>query len=272
MASLFRPALDLMAQYAAYHRDRRNIATHFIGIPLIVFAISVLLARAEFDIAGTPMNAAIVLWGVTALWYLTRGNLVLGAAVTFATGVLMALGQPLGAGTTAAWLTWGIGAFVVGWVLQFIGHYYEGRKPAFVDDLIGLLVGPMFVTGEVLFALGHGIVGAGLAVDQRDLAEPLVGLDVGQQRLAAVRLQGAHPQRAGNDAAQAVGIVAPAEQRLARRELQRPSAVDQRLLQRIGAGGEPRVGGQGRAQVRERGDGLQHQVCVKSPMGGVSAF
>jgi uncharacterized membrane protein YGL010W len=26
-------------------------------------------------------------------------------------------------------------------VIQFIGHWYEGRKPAFVDDLIGLLVG-----------------------------------------------------------------------------------------------------------------------------------
>ncbi|MFX7973054.1 Mpo1-like protein, partial [Acinetobacter baumannii] len=60
MASLFRPALDLMAQYAAYHRDRRNIATHFIGIPLIVFAISALLARVEFTLAAQPMNLAIL--------------------------------------------------------------------------------------------------------------------------------------------------------------------------------------------------------------------
>ena len=47
-----------------------------------------------------------------------------------------------------------MGFFVVGWVIQFIGHYYEGRKPAFVDDLVGLLVGPMFVIAEALFALG----------------------------------------------------------------------------------------------------------------------
>ena len=39
-------------------------------------------------------------------------------------------------------------------MIQFVGHYYEGRKPAFVDDLAGLLVGPMFVTAEVVFALG----------------------------------------------------------------------------------------------------------------------
>lgn len=42
----------------------------------------------------------------------------------------------------------------MGWVFQFVGHYYEGKKPAFVDDLVGLLVGPMFVVGEALFALG----------------------------------------------------------------------------------------------------------------------
>lgn len=156
MASLFRPALDLMAQYAAYHRDRRNIATHFVGIPLIVFAISVLMSRAEFTLGDTPMNVAIVLWGLTALWYLTRGNLVLGAATAIANGVLTALAMPAAQGSTATWLAIGVGSFVVGWVFQFVGHYYEGRKPAFVDDLVGLLVGPMFVVGEGMFMLGWG--------------------------------------------------------------------------------------------------------------------
>jgi uncharacterized membrane protein YGL010W len=157
MASLFRSALDLMAQYAAYHRDRRNIVTHFIGIPLIVFAISALLARAEFTLAGSPMNAAIVLWALSALWYLTRGNLALGIATALANGLLTALAMTAVHGaSTAGWLAIGLGSFIVGWVFQFIGHYYEGRKPAFVDDLVGLLVGPMFVVGEALFMLGWG--------------------------------------------------------------------------------------------------------------------
>ena len=147
MASLFRPALDLMAQYAAYHRDRRNIATHFIGIPLIVFAISTLLARAEFSIGDTPMNAAIVAWALSALWYLTRGNLALGVATTVVNGLLTALAMTAAQGPMTSWLVIGVGSFVVGWVFQFVGHYYEGKKPAFVDDLVGLLVGPMFRLG-----------------------------------------------------------------------------------------------------------------------------
>ncbi|RZL32719.1 MAG: DUF962 domain-containing protein [Rubrivivax sp.] len=157
MASLFRPALDLMAQYAAYHRDRRNITTHFIGIPLIVFAISALLARAEFTVGDTPMNAAILAWALSALWYLTRGNFMLGAATAVVNGVLTALAMAVATtGSTIGWLVIALGSFIIGWIFQFIGHYYEGRKPAFVDDLVGLLVGPMFVVGEALFMLGWG--------------------------------------------------------------------------------------------------------------------
>lgn len=148
-----RTALDLLTQYAAYHRDRRNIATHFVGVPLIVFAVGTLLARPGFELAGLALSPAWVLFGLAALWYLSR-HLVLGLATSAAVGALIWLGHWAAAGSTSAWLATGIGAFVVGWIIQFIGHYYEGRKPAFVDDLIGLLVGPMFVVAEAMFAAG----------------------------------------------------------------------------------------------------------------------
>ena len=149
-----RTALDLLSHYAAYHRDRRNIATHSVGIPLIVFAIGVLLSRPSFGLGGWGLTPAWLVFAAAALWYLSR-HLVLGAATAFATGVLFWLAHQLtgGAGTTSR-LTWGLGCFVLGWIIQFIGHYYAGRKPAFVDALVGLLVGPMFVVAEWLFALG----------------------------------------------------------------------------------------------------------------------
>ena len=46
-----------------------------------------------------------------------------------------------------------MGLFVVGWIIQFVGHHYEGKKPAFVDDLVGLLIGPLFVTAKLGFLL-----------------------------------------------------------------------------------------------------------------------
>jgi uncharacterized membrane protein YGL010W len=151
-----RNANELMVQYAAYHRDKRNIVTHFIGIPMIVFSIGVLLARPAFEVGGIVLTPVWVIWALATAWYLTLGNLALGVAVSVVNGVLIYLAWPLAAGSVASWLGWGIGTFVVGWVIQFIGHYYEGKKPAFVDDLLGLLTGPMFVTAEALFALGWG--------------------------------------------------------------------------------------------------------------------
>jgi uncharacterized membrane protein YGL010W len=149
-----RPAIDLLSQYAEYHRDRRNIASHFVGVPMIVFAVGILLARPVFQVDGLSLTPAWVACAMATLWYLTRGNLLLGAAVSAAMALLVLLAQKFSASSQLAWIGWGVGLFALGWTIQFLGHWYEGRKPAFVDDLVGLLVGPMFVTAEALFALG----------------------------------------------------------------------------------------------------------------------
>ncbi|MBZ8141238.1 hypothetical protein CLD22_15200 [Rubrivivax gelatinosus] len=154
MPSPFRPAIDLLAQYARYHRDERNILTHFVGVPLIVFAIGVLLSRPVFEFGGLSLSPAWLLFAPAALWYLTRGEFALGLAVSLAVAALVALAQPLAETGRLAWLALGAGCFAVGWTIQFLGHYYEGRKPAFADDLIGLLVGPMFVVLELLAMAG----------------------------------------------------------------------------------------------------------------------
>lgn len=149
-----RTATDLLSQYAAYHRDRRNIATHCVGVPLIVFAVGVLLARPVVPVEGFVLTPAWTLFAVAALWWLSRGSVALGLAVSAATAVLMVAAHRVAGISTAAWLAGGVGSFVIGWIIQFVGHYYEGRKPAFVDDLTGLLVGPMFVAAEALFSAG----------------------------------------------------------------------------------------------------------------------
>ena len=74
MISLFRTAPDLMGQYAHYHRDRRNIVTHLVGIPLIVLSIGMLLSLVSWNIAGHAVSLAALLWVLSTLWYLTRGN------------------------------------------------------------------------------------------------------------------------------------------------------------------------------------------------------
>ncbi|MBN8505633.1 MAG: DUF962 domain-containing protein [Burkholderiales bacterium] len=154
MSSLTKPAVDLLAMYAAYHRDRRNIATHFVGIPLIVLAVCILLARPGFILMDQPVAPIHLLLLASSVWYLTRGAFAIGLITVLVNGLLTWLALPIAAASTASWLGWGLGLFVIGWIIQFIGHKYEGRKPAFVDDLVGLLVGPMFLVAEAWFAAG----------------------------------------------------------------------------------------------------------------------
>lgn len=141
-----------LSQYAAYHRDRRNIATHFVGIPMIVAAIGLLLAQ-PLPLAG-GVSLGLIVATIVTLFYL-RLDLIYGILLggLLIAGMFHAQQWVLGVSNTV-WLSWGIGLFVVGWIIQFIGHYFEGRKPAFVDDAIGLLIGPLFVFAEAGFLLG----------------------------------------------------------------------------------------------------------------------
>ncbi|MBK4991212.1 Mpo1 family 2-hydroxy fatty acid dioxygenase [Pseudomonas sp. S36] len=142
-----------LSQYASYHRDPRNIATHFIGIPMIVLAVAILLSRPGWEVAGVWLSPAL-LAVVAAVWFYLRLDIPFGLVMGLLLGLCLWVGQALAVQATAVWLMVGLGAFVVGWVIQFVGHYYEGRKPAFVDDVSGLIIGPLFVVAEAAFMLG----------------------------------------------------------------------------------------------------------------------
>jgi len=154
--------IDHLAQYADYHRDPRNIHTHFVGVPMIMFAVVILLSRPTWMVGALPLSPALL------------------AALLAA---MLVGGQWVAAQTLAVWLATGIGLFAVGWVIQFVGHYYEGRKPAFVDDLVGLIVGPLFVVAEWAFALGL-----------RKEVQAAVEARSGPVRLRTGQQAAAHPQ------------------------------------------------------------------------------
>jgi uncharacterized membrane protein YGL010W len=145
--------VDHLSQYAAYHRDPRNITSHFIGIPLIVVAVAVLLSRPAWSLGGLWLSPALLLALASSVFYL-RLERRLGVLMTLLMGLSVWAGQVLAAQSTGLWLGSGLGLFVIGWVIQFVGHYYEGRKPAFIDDVTGLIVGPLFVVAELAFLLG----------------------------------------------------------------------------------------------------------------------
>lgn len=145
--------VEHLAQYATYHRNRKNVVTHLIGIPMIVLGIVTLLSRPSLPLEFFLITPASIVVLLSIIFYI-RLDIPLGLFMTVLLWLTLAAGRYFAALPTEIWLSWAIGLFVVGWLFQFIGHYFEGKKPAFVDDIMGLAVGPLFVVTEVVFMLG----------------------------------------------------------------------------------------------------------------------
>ncbi len=145
---------EQMAMYSAYHRDKRNQMTHHVGVPMIVFSVMVLLSQTTvyaFDF-GT-MTLAGLLIGILLLVYIVSTPMV-GLVALIIYSVLLYWAEQIGAqGAATAYTTFGV-LFVVGWIIQFWGHAYEGRKPALFDNLLQIFMAPAFLIAEILFSLG----------------------------------------------------------------------------------------------------------------------
>ncbi len=143
--------LEQLAMYAAYHRDRRNQATHHLGVPMIVFAL--LLASNQVvlaDIGAARITAGQLLLGGLMALYLGSVPLIgICASAFYAVIYALVLRVP------ADWI-WPVtgGAFVLGWIVQFVGHGFEGRRPAFLVNLAQVFMAPAFLIAEMLFGLG----------------------------------------------------------------------------------------------------------------------
>jgi uncharacterized membrane protein YGL010W len=143
-----------LTQYAAYHRDRRNILTHFIGVPMIVFAVVLALATVSIAVGSMAVTLAAATCIAASVYYL-RQDLALGLTLALVLFLMCAASSEIIARvSTGAALGIAATIFVLGWALQFLGHKFEGMKPAFFDDIMGLVIGPLFVCAEAFFLLG----------------------------------------------------------------------------------------------------------------------
>ncbi|MDB5073212.1 MAG: hypothetical protein JWM87_4323, partial [Candidatus Eremiobacteraeota bacterium] len=127
----------LLADYGTYHRDRRNLICHEIGIPLIVLGVIALLRL--ITLTGSAFSLASLVVVVVMVYYAAAFGREARAATYIAIVGLAVLY------VIAVFVTWpfAIAAFVIGWVFQFVGHAYEGKSPAFLTNLLHLLVGPL---------------------------------------------------------------------------------------------------------------------------------
>ncbi|MBA2549397.1 MAG: DUF962 domain-containing protein [Burkholderiaceae bacterium] len=145
---------EQMSVYLQYHRNPRNRLTHFVGVPLIMFSLFVLLALLRVEVAGFSISAATVL-AVLVLIYYFRLDAVLAAAMTLFVAVLLLAAHAVATeGVRPALLVFAA-SFIGGWILQLIGHVFEGKKPAFMHNFFQVFIAPIFLMAEVFFAFGY---------------------------------------------------------------------------------------------------------------------
>ena len=146
---------EQMAFYAAYHQDARNKATHLVGVPVIMLSLFIPLAWVRVDIGGFDITAAMLVAAVMLAYYLVL-DVPLGMAMLVVTTALVWAGDRIaGLGALQGWIG-SAALFVGGWILQLIGHVFEGRRPALVDRLFqSVFVAPLFLCAEIFFTLGY---------------------------------------------------------------------------------------------------------------------
>lgn len=135
------------ADYGSFHGTAGNKACHAVGIPLIYFSVIALLAHVPlFRVGGFAVTLAEPVLLAVTLYYL-RLDVALGAMMLVLSAAMAAVGGLIPVPVA-------VGLFILGWVLQFVGHYvYEKKSPAFFRNVTHLLVGPLWILAK---ATGRG--------------------------------------------------------------------------------------------------------------------
>jgi uncharacterized membrane protein YGL010W len=142
---------QFLSEYARSHVNPLNKVIHMFCVPAIFFATGGLgwCVPVGSLIPGLPpevahwINLSTLAAVPIAYFYARLGPATLATGLvwmilTFAGCVAIEMaGLPL---LGISLVTW-----AVAWVVQFYGHYVEGAKPSFGDDLVFLLIGPLFV-------------------------------------------------------------------------------------------------------------------------------
>jgi uncharacterized membrane protein YGL010W len=131
--------------YAKSHRTAGNRMTHALGIPLIIMSsLGMLhLVRLHPGTGFFPITLALVIYLVLNGFYI-YGYPLLGLCMAMTMAGLYYVG-------TCLPLSANLALFVVGWVLQFMGHkVYEKKSPSFLKNIVHLFVGPLYILKDIL--------------------------------------------------------------------------------------------------------------------------
>lgn len=133
---------QLLAHYGSSHTHPTNELIHFAAIPLIMLSLCGLMFALHPWAAYAFIAASMV--------YYARLSMVFFVSMLVWSLAILALVHAMGSAVLIA----SVAIFIGAWIIQFIGHKIEGKKPSFFEDLQYLWVGPLFVLSKLFVKLG----------------------------------------------------------------------------------------------------------------------
>ncbi|GAA5647660.1 MULTISPECIES: Mpo1 family 2-hydroxy fatty acid dioxygenase [Vibrio] len=139
-----RPLSEWLEAYGESHQHPINRAIHKVAVPGIFLSVIGLI----WSIPALPMPNVNVNW----VWLLLIPVMIFYFRLSTSVFLMM-----LGFSLACIGLIWSMELlgwpvlsvsllmFGVLWMLQFIGHKIEGKKPSFLEDVQFLLIGPIWV-------------------------------------------------------------------------------------------------------------------------------
>ena len=146
-----------LAEYGESHRNPVMERLHFTCVPLIMMSLVGLLwsipVPAAIEALPISLNWAVLFLLLALGYYVALSRSLTVGMVFVAVGLA---GASYGLDRIGAPKPWQISAaiFSVAWIGQFVGHKIEGARPSFFKDLQFLMIGPLWILGNIYRRLG----------------------------------------------------------------------------------------------------------------------
>ena len=128
--------------YAENHKHPINEIIHIFAIPTIMFSIIGFLTAMDYFVAIIFITLSLIFYSklsMKAFYLMTVWSMINLLLVYFLFENILLI----------SFVT-----FIVGWTIQFIGHFIEGKRPSFFEDIKYLMIGPLFVFDCLLSRFG----------------------------------------------------------------------------------------------------------------------
>lgn len=150
----------LLEEYGESHQNQTNKLIHWICVPSIFFSIVGLIYSLPADLLadalpflGNFANWATLVLIMVLIYYISL-SVPLTLGMLFFSALCLALANFLSITFPGKLWAISLGIFVIAWIVQFIGHNIEGKKPSFFKDVQFLMIGPAWLMHFIYKKIG----------------------------------------------------------------------------------------------------------------------